>query len=197
MSRVGKEITKIPGGATVEFADGVVTVSGPKGTLTQEIKSPITVVVENGEVRVERGNDSNAAKALHGLYSRLIKNMVVGVTEGFVRTLILHGVGYKVAMKGADLNLAIGYSHPCDVKAEPGVTFKICTPQDIQALNLGKDGISQVVQVMGISKEKVGAMASKIRSLRVVEPYHLYGIRYSDERVLRKESKSGAKGKKK
>ena len=197
MSRVGKTILNIPTGVTVEYGGGVVVVSGAKGTLTQEIKQPITVVVEGNTVRVERGNDQGQGRALHGLYNRLIQNMITGVSQGFVRTLILNGVGYKATLKGADLALNLGYSHPSEVKAVPGISFKVCTPQEIATLNLGKEGIGQVVQVMGISKEKVGAVASQIRGLRPVEPYHLYGIRYSDERVRRKESKSGAKGKKK
>ena len=197
MSRVGKTIINIPAGVTVEFSGGVVTVAGPKGTLTQEIKSPITVIIEGSTVKVERGNDQNLSRSLHGLYNRLIQNMVTGVSQGFTRTLILNGVGYKAALKGADLTLNLGYSHPSEVKAVEGVTFKVCTPQEIATLNLGRDGIGQVVQVMGASKELVGAVASKIRGLRPVEPYHLYGVRYSDERVIRKASKSGAKGKKK
>jgi len=197
MSRVGKTVIKVPSGVTVQFADSVVTVSGSKGTLTQDIKGAIDVIVENGEVRVTRGNDVAQTRALHGLYNRLIQNMVTGVSQGFVRTLILNGVGYKAALKGADLDLRLGLSHPSEVKAVEGITFKVCTPQEIAALNLGKDGIGQVVQVIGISKERVGAIASNIRALRPVEPYHMYGIRYSDERVIRKESKSGAKGKKK
>ena len=197
MSRVGKKILTIPAGVTVEFEGGVVTVSGNNGTLTQVIKSPITIVVEAGTARVERGNDTSQARAFHGLYNRLLENMINGVSKGFTRTLILNGVGYKAALKGNDLALSLGYSHPSEVKAVDGIKFKVCTPQEIAALNLGKDGIGQVVQVSGISKELVGAIASKIRALRPVEPYHLYGVRYSDERVIRKESKSGAKGGKK
>ena len=196
MSRVGKEQIKIPAGVTVEFNDGIVTATGSLGTLKQEIKSPITVSIEGGEVKVSRGDrNDNQAKALHGLYNRLIQNMVQGVSKGFVRTLILNGVGYKVAMKGDRLTLNIGKSHPEEIKGEQGIKFKILTPQEIQELNLGKDGIAQVIQVIGASKEQVGAVASNIRAKRVVEPYHLYGIRYSDERVIRKESKSGAKKK--
>jgi len=195
MSRVGKEQIKVPTGVSVEFDGAKVVVSGNNGKLEQEIKSPITVAVENGEVKVNRGNDSNQAKALHGLYNRLIQNMITGVSKGFTRTLILNGVGYKVAQKGEGLVLNIGYSHPVEIKGEQGIKFKICTPAEIQALNLGKDGIAQVIQVMGMSKERVGAVASNIRAKRVVEPYHLYGIRYSDEKVQRKESKSGAKKK--
>jgi len=195
MSRVGKTLIKIPSGVRVEFADSIVTVTGSKGTLKQEVKNVIEVVITEGQVELKRTNDDSQTKAFHGLYNRLIANMVKGVSEGFVKTLILNGVGYKAAMKGADLSLNVGYSHPCEVKAEEGVTFKILTPQEVSALNLGKDGITLVIQVMGANKERVGALAAKIRELRVVEPYHLYGIRYSDEFVVRKESKSGkAKG---
>jgi len=194
MSRVGKTIIQIPSGVKVEFDGGVVTVTGSRNdVLTQEIKSPITVEIKDNTVLVNRDNDLAQSKALHGLYNRLIQNMIVGVTTGFTKTLILNGVGYKANLNGDDLTLNIGYSHPCIVKAEHGVKFKICTPAEVQEMNLGKDGIGVVIQVKGASKEKVGALASKIRDLRKVEPYHLYGIRYSDEFVMRKESKSGKK----
>ena len=194
MSRVGKTLIKIPSGVSVEFADGVATVRGPKGQLKQEIQPVITLVINNGTIEVKRADDSQETKALHGLYNRLVSNMVEGVSKGFVKTLILNGVGYKASMSGQNLVLALGYSHPCEVKAEEGIAYKICTPQEVQALNLGKDSITVVIQVMGISKEKVGAVAAKIRELRKVEPYHIYGIRYSDEKVMRKESKSGKAG---
>jgi len=196
MSRVGKTIIAIPSGVTLGFENGVATATGPNGTLTQEIRKPISVVVEGAEARVERGSDTNQAKAFHGLYNRLIQNMVTGVSKGFTKSLILNGVGYKAVMQGNDLKLNLGKSHPDEVKAVEGTKFKICTPQEVAALNLGLSK-ELVIQVSGASKELVGSVASKIRGLRPVEPYHLYGIRYSDERVIRKESKSGAKGKKK
>ena len=195
MSRVGKTIIPIPAGVTVEFSNGIATVKSGSIELKQEIKSPIKIVIENGNIRVERGSDDNKARALHGLYNRLLNNMIIGVSKGFTKTLILNGVGYKAALKGDGLLLNIGYSHPCEIKAEEGIKFKVLNPQEISALNLGRDGIGQVVQVSGASKELVGAVASKIRDLRPVEPYHLYGIRYSTERVQRKESKSGTKKK--
>jgi len=195
MSRVGKTIIQIPQGVTVDFNGGIVTVKGNGGELKQDIKSPITVRTEDGTVRVERGTEDNKARALHGLYNRLIQNMVTGVSTGFTKTVILNGVGYKAAMKGEGLLLNIGYSHPCEIPAEQGIKFKVLTPQEISALNLGRDGIGQVIQVTGASKERVGAVASKIRDLRPVEPYHLYGIRYSTEKIQRKESKSGTKKK--
>lgn len=193
MSRVGRTVIKIPAGVSVVFANGIVTVSNGGKALMQEIKKPITVRIEGSEVYVERGNDLALSRSLHGLYNRLISNMIVGVTKGFTRFLILNGVGYKAALKGADLVLNLGLSHPVDIKCSDDVKFKVLTPVEVNELNLGKEGIGAVIGISGISKEKVGAMASKIRDLRPVEPYHLYGIRYSDEKVRRKESKSGAK----
>jgi large subunit ribosomal protein L6 len=198
MSRVGRTVIKVPSGVTVLFTDsgfndGEVTVSAGDKILKQKIKKPITVKVENGEVLVERGNNLALSRSLHGLYNRLIQNMITGVTKGFTRYLILNGVGYKALLKGTDLTLNLGYSHPIDVKGEEGVRFKVLTPVEISELNLGKEGVGAVVSISGIDKEKVGAMASKIRDLRPVEPYHMYGIRYSGERVRRKESKSGTK----
>jgi large subunit ribosomal protein L6 len=196
MSRVGKAIIKVPQGVSLNYEDGKVTVTGAKGTLTQEIKPEITIQVSGDQVTLNRANDLASTKSLHGLYNRLIKNMITGVTQGFTKTLILNGVGYKAAMKGADLVLNLGHSHPCEVKAKPGISFKICTPTEIQTMNLGKDGIGQVIQVSGANRELVGAVASDIRDLRKVEPYHMYGVRYSDEHVIRKESKSGKGAKK-
>ena len=223
MSRVGKTLIKIPAGVKVEVIYGytraeynlglhknsapvkvhddtkrLISVTGPKGILVQEIRPCIWIEfnAENTEMSLKRENDESETKALHGLYNRLIQNMIKGVVEGFTKTLILNGVGYKAALKGEDLNLSLGYSHPLTVKAESGVKFKVLNPTEIQAMNLGKDGIGAVVQVTGASKEQVGSVASRIRSLRKVEPYHLYGVRYAGEHVVRKESKSG-KAKKK
>jgi large subunit ribosomal protein L6 len=193
MSRVGRTIIKIPAGVSVVFSNGEVKVSSGDKVLTQEIKKPITVKIESDTVATERGNDLALSRSLHGLYNRLIQNMVTGVTKGFTKFLILNGVGYKAALKGNDLTLNLGYSHPIEVKCEDGIRFKVLTPAEVNELNLGKEGIGAVIAVSGISKEKVGAVASKIRDLRPVEPYHLYGIRYSTERVRRKESKSGTK----
>jgi len=194
MSRVGKTIITIPQNVRVEYDGTTVTVTGPKGDpLTQEIKAPIYVEIQDNTVLVKRRDDMAQSKALHGLYNRLVQNMITGVTTGFTKTLILHGVGYKANLRGEDLMLNIGYSHPCEVKAVTGVRFKILSPAEVQNLNLGKDGIGVVLQVSGANREKVGAVAAKIRELRKVEPYHLYGIRYSDEHVVRKESKSGKK----
>lgn len=195
MSRVGKTIIKIPAGVQVTYADRVVTVSKGNNTLSREIRMPIDVEIQNDEIKVTRGNDVNLSRSLHGLYNRLIQNMIVGVTEGYTKHLILHGVGYKASLKGEDLVLNLGFSHPIEVKAESGIKFKILTPAEVNELNLGKEGVGTVVAVNGIDKEKVGLVAGKIRDLRPVEPYHMYGVRYRGERVRRKESKAGAKGK--
>jgi large subunit ribosomal protein L6 len=199
MSRVGKTQIKIPAGVTVEFsasaAGGMVTVTGSGNKLTQEVKSPITVEVSGGAVTLNRPDDLAATKSLHGLYNRLVANMVKGVSAGFTKYLFLNGVGYKAAMKGEGLTLNLGMSHSIDVKAEPGVKLKILTPQEVQNLGFGKEAAAAIIQVTGASRQLVGAVAGKIRGLRPVEPYHLYGIRYSDEHVIRKESKSGAKKK--
>ena len=194
MSRVGKTIIKIPAGVQVTYADRVVTVSKGNNTLSREIRMPIEVEIQNDEIKVTRGNDVNLSRSLHGLYNRLIQNMIVGVTEGYTKHLILHGVGYKASLKGEDLVLNLGFSHPIEVKAELGIKFKILTPAEVNDLNLGKEGVGTVIAVNGIDKEKVGLVAGKIRDLRPVEPYHMYGIRYRGERVRRKESKAGAKG---
>lgn len=194
MSRVGRTVIKIPAGVKVECNNNVVTVTNGNKVLSREIKSPITVSIEGDEVRVNRGNDANLSRSLHGLYNRLIQNMITGVTKGFTKYLILNGVGYKATMKGEDLVLGLGFSHPIEVKCEPGIKFKILTPAEVNELNLGKEAIGVVLAVNGIDNEQVGQIAGKIRDLRPVEPYHMYGIRYRDERVRRKESKSGAKG---
>jgi large subunit ribosomal protein L6 len=196
MSRVGKKVLTIPEGVRAERVNNIISVTGPNGAvLVQEIKAPIMVKIEGANIYVTRRNDEPESRALHGLYNRLIENMLKGVKEGFSKVLILNGVGYKVAQRGADLLLNLGMSHSIDVPAESGITYKILNAQDIQNLGL-KEKVTAAIQVSGASKEKVGAVASKIRDFRPVEPYHLYGIRYSDEHVNRKESKSGAKKKK-
>lgn len=203
MSRVGRKLIKIPAGVVVEKAGGegatsIISVKGPNGSLVQQIKDPIWVEVSGDTVEVKRSDDENQSRALHGLYNRLIENMITGVTKGFTKTLLLNGVGYKVTAKGTGLSLNLGMSHAVDIPGIPGIKLKVLTPQEITALALPKEQVATaVVQVMGASKEQVGAVASRIRDVRPVEPYHLYGVRYLDEHVARKESKSGAKGKKK
>ena len=177
MSRIGKAPIKLPAGVEVKFADGIVTVKGPLGELKQDYDAKnIGIKVENGEVIVERFNEENATKAKHGLYRALINSMVIGVTQGYTKTLIVNGVGWKVAMNGKDVTLNVGLSHPVEFKAVEGITLACPSVTEIT--------------VKGISKELVGAEAAKIRAIRKPEPYHGYGIRYNDEVIERKEGKT-------
>jgi len=184
MSRIGKLPITIPAGVTVSVdANNVVTVSSNKGTLTQQVSKLIKVNVEATQVVVEKVAETNQANAMHGLYRTLINNMVEGVTKGFKKSLTVNGVGFKVAKQGNKLVMNLGLSHPVEVVEEAGVT-------------LTAPSVTEIV-VEGISKEAVGAMAAKIRAIRPVEPYHGYGIRYTDEKVSLKEGKSSGKGGKK
>ena len=177
MSRIGKAPIKLPAGVEVKFADGIVTVKGPLGELKQDYDvANIGIKVENGEIIVERFNEENATKAKHGLYRALINSMVIGVTQGYMKTLIVNGVGWKVAMNGKDVTLNVGLSHPVEFKAVEGITLACPSVTEIT--------------VKGISKELVGAEAAKIRAIRKPEPYHGYGIRYNDEVIERKEGKT-------
>ena len=183
MSRIGKLPITIPAGVTVSVdADNVVTVSNNKGTLTQKVSKLIKVTVENNQVIVEKLAETTEANAMHGLYRTLINNMIEGVTTGFKKSLTVNGVGYKVAKQGNKLVMNLGLSHPVEVVEENGVKFNVSGTEII---------------VEGINKEAVGAMAAKIRAIRPVEPYHGYGIRYTDEKVSLKEGKSSGKGGKK
>ena len=198
MSRVGRTIIKVPAGVNVEISPTLVKVSGSNGTLQQEIKGGIIVEFANGQIELRRQDDEAVTKSLHGLYNRLIQNMVKGVTEGFTKFLFCNGVGYKAALKpDGGLTLNLGLSHPVDVPAVKGVKMSILTPQEVQSYGFGKEKVTVILKVQGIGKEDVGAVSAKIRGFRPVEPYHLYGIRYSDEHVMKKESKSGGKGAKK
>ena len=183
MSRIGKLPITIPAGVTVSVNDDVVTVSSNKGTLTQKISKLVKVTIENNQAVVETTANTKEANAMHGLYRTLINNMVVGVTTGFKKSLTINGVGYKVAKQGNKVVMNIGYSHPVEVVEENGVTFNVASATELV--------------VEGISKEAVGAMAAKIRAIKPVEPYHGYGIRYTDEKVSLKEGKSSGKGGKK
>lgn len=183
MSRIGKLPITIPAGVTVSVdAENVVTVSSSKGTLTQKVSKLIKVNVENNQVIVEKLAETNEANAMHGLYRTLINNMVIGVTQGFKKSLTVNGVGFKVTKQGNKLVMNLGLSHPVEVVEEDGVKLS--------------NNNNEII-VEGISKEQVGAMASKIRAIRPVEPYHGYGIRYTDEKVSLKEGKSSGKGGKK
>lgn len=178
MSRIGRLPIDIPAGVTVTINGTNVTVAGKLGTLTQDVDKAISVKVEGNQVVLTRANETGVVKAKHGLYRQLIANMVKGVSEGFSKTLNIHGVGYKATLQGEKVVLNIGFSHPIEVIPTEGVKL---------AVN-GND-----VTVSGIDKAKVGQFAAKIRDLKPVEPYHAYGIKYADEVVIRKEGKTSGK----
>ncbi|MCX0370020.1 50S ribosomal protein L6 [Clostridium perfringens] len=178
MSRVGKMPIAIPAGVTVTVTpENVVTVKGPKGELVKAMHKDINIAVEGAQVVVTRPSDVKEHRALHGLTRALLNNMVVGVSQGFSKTLELNGVGYRAQLQGKKLVMNLGYSHPVEVEAVDGVDFKL-------------DGTTKVI-VEGIDKEKVGAVAANIRSWRKPEPYKGKGIKYSDEVIRRKEGKTG------
>ncbi len=178
MSRIGKQPVAIPAGVEVTLAEGnVITVKGPKGTLTRKLVPDMNIAVEEGNVVVTRPSDLKKHKALHGLTRTLIFNMVVGVTEGYSKTLEINGVGYRAAKAGNKLNLTLGYSHPVEM----------IDPEGIETTVEGQNKIT----VTGIDKEKVGQFAAEIRAKRAPEPYKGKGIKYSDERIRRKAGKTG------
>ncbi len=176
MSRIGKLPIAVPDKVTVTIKDDTVTVKGPKGELSVSHLNRVTVTQKDGQLTVERPNDERQSRMYHGLYQRLITNCVIGVTEGFKKELEIQGVGYRAALKGKDLDLSIGYSHPTVYKAPAGITFS--TPKPTSVI------------IEGIDKQLVGQTASEIRGMRPVEPYKGKGIRYVDERVIRKAGKS-------
>ena len=183
MSRIGRMPVAIPAGVTVTIAEGnKVTVKGPKGTLERELPVELTIEEKDGHVIVSRPNDLKRMKSLHGLTRTLINNMIHGVTEGYEKVLEVNGVGYRAAKQGKAISFTLGFSHPCVMEPPEGITFDVPGP-------------SQIV-VSGIDKEKVGAVAAEIRSLRAPEPYKGKGIRYVGEHIIRKVGKAGAKGKK-
>ena len=182
MSRIGKMPINIPNGVKVEINDNVVTVTGPLGTLNRVIDKRITVKLENNQVLVSRNSDKKDERALHGLYRALVNNMVKGVSEGYSKTLVIAGVGYRANVQGNKLVMSLGLSHPVEVVAPEGVKFET------------KD--ANTIVVSGINNELVGKIAANIRDLRPVEPYHLYGIHYENERLVKKEGKKAAGGKK-
>ncbi len=183
MSRIGRTPIAVPDKVTVAVDGAMVRVKGPRGELEHAVPDGISVVQQDGALVVERASEIKRHKALHGLTRTLVDNMVVGVTNGFSRTLDITGVGYRAAVSNGRLNLALGYSHPVDVIAPPGVAFAV-------------EGANRVV-VSGIDKQAVGETAAQIRRLRPPEPYKGKGIRYSDEVVRRKAGKAGKVGGKK
>ena len=183
MSRIGNAPIEIPAGVTVTLGEeNLVTVKGPKGELSRHIHPEMKVTVEGNIVKVERPSDDKTHRSLHGLSRTLIHNMVLGVTEGFSKSLEINGVGYRAQKQGKNLNLSLGFSHPVIVEPPKGIEF------DVPSAN--------AITVKGIDKEVVGQIAAEIRGFREPEPYKGKGINYSGEYIRRKEGKAGAKGKK-
>ena len=184
MSRIGRAPITTPAGVKVEVAaDNTVTVTGPKGTLTQTFPPAITITQENGTITVSRADDSKPSKSLHGLSRTLLNNMAQGVSGGFTKALEINGVGYRVAKVGDHLVFSVGYSHPVMVVPPAGISFTVETPTRLT--------------VSGIDKQLVGQVAANIRSIRKPEPYKGKGIKYADEVIRRKAGKAGKVGGKK
>ncbi|HYX84145.1 MAG TPA: 50S ribosomal protein L6 [Gaiellales bacterium] len=175
MSRIGKKPIPIPDGVTVEIRPGLVSVTGPKGSLEERVSHEITVTQEDGRLVVTRPTDRGDHRALHGLTRTLVANMVTGVTQGFEKRLEIQGVGYRAALRGRDLEMQLGFSHPVTVPAPADITFEVPQP-------------TQIV-VSGISKQRVGEIAAQVRKWRPPEPYKGKGIRYAGEHVIRKVGK--------
>ena len=175
MSRVGKKPIAVPSGVEFSVKDNVVTVKGPKGTLTKEFNNNITIKLEDGHITVERPNDEPFIRAIHGTTRALINNMIKGVHEGYRKTLTLVGVGYRAANKGKGLEISLGYSHPVIIDEIPGITFSVEK--------------NTTIHIDGIEKELVGQVAANIRAKRPPEPYKGKGVKYADEHIRRKEGK--------
>jgi ribosomal protein L6, bacterial type len=180
MSRIGKLPITVPAGVTVKVeADNIVTVKGPKGTLSQWVNPDITLKQEGNILTLERPSEAKPHKAMHGLYRSLVNNMVVGVTDGYSKTLELVGTGYRASVEGKKLTINIGFSHPVIMEAPENITYETPAPTKIV--------------VKGISKQQVGNLAADIRAIRKPEPYLGKGIKYDTEQIRRKEGKTGKK----
>ena len=180
MSRIGKMPISIPNGVDVTLGEGnLVTVKGPKGTLSQKLSEKMTIANDNGVITITRPNDEKENRALHGLTRTLLNNMVVGVTEGYKKELDVNGVGYRVAKEGKKLTMNIGYSHPVVMEEIDGITIDVPSPNKII--------------INGIDKQKVGQFAAEVRGKRPPEPYKGKGIKYTDEVIRRKEGKTAGK----
>jgi large subunit ribosomal protein L6 len=180
MSRIGRKPIAVPAGVTVSQTNGTVTVTGPRGELSQALPVPISLQQQDGTLVVHRASDEPKVRALHGLMRSLLANMVTGVTHGFTRVLVINGVGYRATKEGNNIRLAVGYSHPVEIPAPTGITFNVPAPTRIE--------------VQGIDKEQVGEIAAKIRSIRPPEPYLGKGIKYENEVIRRKAGKAGKVG---
>ncbi len=178
MSRIGKLPVAVPSGVDVTIEGRTVTVKGPKGTLATTISEPIIVGRgEDGAVTVARPDDERRSRSLHGLSRTLVANMVVGVTDGYQRKMEIHGVGYRVQLKGSDLEFALGFSHSVPIAAPEGISFAVESPTRFS--------------ITGIDKQKVGQIAANIRRLRRPDPYKGKGVRYAGEQIRRKVGKTG------
>ena len=179
MSRIGKMPVAIPSGVEVNLSGQNISIKGPKGTLTHNFPELIKVVKEESSVVVNRVNDERAAKSLHGLSRTIVSNMITGVTQGYSKKIVITGVGYKVAMKGKDLEFALGYSHPVLFPAPAGITFTVEAPTEFT--------------VAGVDKQLVGETAAKIQKLRKSDPYKGKGVHLQGQRIRRKAGKTGKK----
>jgi len=179
MSRIGRKPIQVPNGVNVNLDNNVITVKGPKGTLSRELHKDMKISYAENIINVERPSDNKLHRSLHGTTRSVVANMVNGVTEGYFKNLELVGVGYRANKTGDKLVLSVGYSHPVEFVPESGIEFEVPAQNKIV--------------VKGIDKELVGAVAAKIRAVREPEPYKGKGIKYENERILRKEGKAGKK----
>jgi large subunit ribosomal protein L6 len=179
MSRIGRKPITIPNGVNIDLQNTTITVKGPKGTLSRELHKDMKIVVEGNVITVERPSDHKLHRSLHGTTRSVVNNMIAGVTEGFAKSLDLVGVGYRANKTGDKLVLNVGYSHPVEFMPDQGIEFEVPA--------------NNKIIVRGIDKELVGATAAKIRAVREPEPYKGKGIKYENERILRKEGKAGKK----
>jgi large subunit ribosomal protein L6 len=183
MSRIGRLAIPVPDGVAVTLEGDTITVEGPRGTLSRQLTSVLTVVQEDGQLRVERPDDSKRSRELHGLTRTLVNNMVIGVTSGYRKGLEISGVGYRAQKVGEKLQLNLGYSHPIEIDPPAGISFEVENPTRLA--------------VVGIDKELVGHVAARVRATRKPEPYKGKGVRYAGEVVRRKAGKAGKIGGKK
>ncbi|MEU4559085.1 50S ribosomal protein L6 [Actinoplanes sp. NPDC023936] len=179
MSRIGRKSIPVPSGVDITITGQTVKVKGPKGELSHTVAEPITVSQDGGELHVNRPNDERRAKELHGLSRTLVANMIIGVTEGYKKTLEINGTGYRVTAKGKDLEFALGFSHPVNIVPPAGITFSVEKPTQFT--------------VAGIDKQLVGEVAANIRKIRPPEPYKGKGVKYQGEVIRRKAGKAGKK----
>lgn len=192
MSRVGRLPVTIPAGVEVEVKGTTVRVKGPKGELTRTFNPVVDIAIENGEITVTRKTDEKFHRAMHGTARAVIQNMVTGVSEGYVKYLEIHGVGYRAEMKGKTLSLQMGYSHLVEMEPEEGITFKVLARDEFATIGAPlASGAVGVIKVSGYDKETVGQTAALVRKVRKVEPYKGKGIRYNGEHVRRKAGKAG------